>query len=518
MMLSSRFNDGEYNPASIRKMIDGLRYIISEVDEASIPADTYKEKFEHLLGESINGYAVHSIEEAKRMRRDGKKPILFVDKFVPEMVPDLKFISGMVIEKKFDMGFHLHTIFRNYNLSALSLNSEAEFKKPKFGDKVTLDCKNGILYFDHFDIRENFTLEMQKEEILLNKKLGKYFVENKDFCSVPQLKFKTNLDSVSRDIGYDIGLVRTEHLVLANKKQAEAFKQILLQDYNLEDHIVAFRQGLEEDVEKVIRRKSNRSICIRLLDLPANELFSDPEDIKIIKRKYGYARGVQMAQRKPEIYKAQAEAILNQVKNKPEETEIKILIPTVRNLRELKFAKDIIEEAAEELGVNRSDYKFGSMIETLDSCENIKEIAAECDFLNIGANDLTSEVWDCPRGDAKRIAEVCAENRGVNPFFYLSTKVIETAAKAVKEAKEVNPDIKVCLCGENIITDDTLIVAQKEMGIDSVSLSPRPKLIYSARLYYNFRYLDFVESSKDMVEKSLKPESALRESGVVPVF
>lgn len=316
------------------------------------------------------------------------------------------------------------------------------------------------------------------------------------------LKFKSNIDHPdqiydSSDAG--IGLLRTEHFILANAEQRDALKAACL-----EQEVEAFQKlsgFLMSDLEDVFWRGDEKPIRIRLLDAPPSEFYDAQEQSQLIGR-YGSegARGIQLAQQLPALYQAQLDGIFGTLKKKrddeakisrrhsedpPEFTKgVEILIPTVRTAAELYFALRLTRETAERYGVTHDKYRFGSMIETVDACDNIGAISEYCGFLSIGTNDLTSEVLDCARDDwAKR--HQLFERDGFDPFVQLHPEVLERLRIAIRKAREVNPDIQIDLCGDHASNIESLEML-RPLRLDGASMPSIQKNMVGLKIQYHY--------------------------------
>jgi phosphoenolpyruvate synthase/pyruvate phosphate dikinase len=206
-----------------------------------------------------------------------------------------------------------------------------------------------------------------------------------------------------------------------------------------------------------------------------------------------------LAERLPELYEAQIrgifEAFIEFDKKEQEEcvsaeyepvARPEILVPTVRNSDELRFVKALTARIASECGLTEEGYTFGSMLETIDACNNIESIAPECDFLSIGSNDLTEEVLYCSRHDfAARNKLMMAHWKNRDPFLTLYDPVIQTIYDAVGRARSVNPDIQVDLCGAHA-EDIASLEALRSLNLDGVSVPPTEQNMNTLPLEYNF--------------------------------
>ncbi len=114
-------------------------------------------------------------------------------------------------------------------------------------------------------------------------------------------------------------------------------------------------------------------------------------------------RGVRVSLRRPHLLKTQLRAILRVAPV----GQCKIMVPMVSRLSELRAVRAALDEARRELGVT-ARVDFGVMIETPAAAMIADQLAAECDFLSIGTNDLTQYALAMDRGNPELAAEVDA--------------------------------------------------------------------------------------------------------------
>jgi signal transduction protein with GAF and PtsI domain len=103
------------------------------------------------------------------------------------------------------------------------------------------------------------------------------------------------------------------------------------------------------------------------------------------------------------------------------------------------------------------------MIETLETCSHIADIAPCVRFISIGTNELTAEALGISRQDPDR----------QDSFRLLPHSVVTLIAETIERARAANPDIHVGLCGEAASNIHSL-VALHDAGasIDSFSVAP----------------------------------------------
>jgi pyruvate,orthophosphate dikinase len=166
------------------------------------------------------------------------------------------------------------------------------------------------------------------------------------------------------------------------------------------------------------------------------------------------------------------------VKRRGIDVHPEIMIPLVGDVNELVFvrekleavAKAVVEETGEDI-----DYKFGTMIEIPRAALTADEIAQHAEFFSFGTNDLTQTTFGISRDDAEgkflqRYVEL--DILPANPFEKLDRKGVGKLMRmCVEDARTVNPNIKLGICGEHG-GEPSSIEFCHEVGLDYVSCSP----------------------------------------------
>ena len=191
-------------------------------------------------------------------------------------------------------------------------------------------------------------------------------------------------------------------------------------------------------------------------------------------------RGCRLAITYPELYEMQVEAIMNSVirlKEQGIETNPEIMIPLVSTVEEFKTLKAMIIDKIEKMAQaseHQLNYAIGTMIETPRACLIAHEIAKEADFFSFGTNDLTQLTYGFSRDDAGKFINAYADQgiMEIDPFQTLDVDGIGQLIKlASEQAKAVNPNIKIGVCGE-LGGDMKSIAYFNTLPIDYVSCSP----------------------------------------------
>ena len=120
------------------------------------------------------------------------------------------------------------------------------------------------------------------------------------------------------------------------------------------------------------------------------------------------------------------------------------------------------KETAEKEG-QTVDYKFGTMIEIPRACLTAGEIADEAEFFSFGTNDLTQMTYGMSRDDAGPflMPYIAQEIYKEDPTVSIDTTGVGRLMQiCVDDAKKVNPNIKLGICGEQGGDPDSVKILQ----------------------------------------------------------
>lgn len=170
-------------------------------------------------------------------------------------------------------------------------------------------------------------------------------------------------------------------------------------------------------------------------------------------------RGLRIGLSEPAVLLPQLRALLRAGAN----AAIRIMLPMVSTVDELRRARALLEQACAELdaaGLPRSAApELGIMIEVPAAALNAEVLAREADFFSIGTNDLTQYTLACDRGNS-RVAEL---------YQPLDPAVLRLIAMTCEAAHRHGRHVAVCgeLGGNPQAT--ALLIG---LGVDELSCSP----------------------------------------------
>ena len=294
--------------------------------------------------------------------------------------------------------------------------------------------------------RENFLKEKEELKALKDKE-----AVSKDGIKVDvwgNIGSPNDLKGIISNGGFGIGLYRTEFLFMekdsfpTEDEQFEAYK------------IVA--EGLK-----------GYPVTIRTMDIGGDKSLPYMELPQEENPFLGW-RAIRVCLDRQEILKTQFRALLRASKY----GQIKIMLPMIMDIEEVRKAKAIFENCKKELREEGIEFDekimLGIMVETPAVAFRAKHFAKECDFFSIGTNDLTQYTLAVDRGNEK-IA---------NLYDTYNPAVLQAIKMLIDGAHEGG--IKISMCGE-FAGDENAVAILFGMGLDSFSMSgisiPRVKRI-----------------------------------------
>ncbi len=326
---------------------------------------------------------------------------------------------------------------------------------------------------------------------------------------VRTLKVRTNADTpkdAAQAISFGaegIGLCRTEHMFFQEDRIA-AMREMIVSK-SVDQRVRALGKLLpmqKQDFKGIYEAMGELPVTIRLLDPPLHEFLPQAEeDIKALAKEMiipveelratieglhefnpmmGH-RGCRLDVSYPEIAEMQARAIMEAAIEVAQEKGLKIvpeiMIPLVGEIKELKYVKDVVVKACEEVIAEKGiaiKYMVGTMIEIPRAALTADEIAVEAEFFSFGTNDLTQMTFGFSRDDAGKFLDDYYSKKiyESDPFAKLDQKGVGKLVKmAVELGRKTRPDIKLGICGEHG-GEASSIKFCHDTGLNYVSCSP----------------------------------------------
>lgn len=314
----------------------------------------------------------------------------------------------------------------------------------KDGQEVALDGDLGVVILDPSE-GEKAEYHVKREQYVKEKEalralVGKPTItaDGKQVELVCNIGKPQDSDMVLERDGEGVGLFRTEFLFMdrtntpSEEEQFQAYKQ-------------------------VAETMQGKPVIIRTLDVGGDKeipyLNLEKEENPFL----GY-RAIRVCLKQKDLYRAQLRALLRASAY----GDIRIMVPMVTCLDELRQVKELLGELMKELDQEQIAYnkeiKVGIMVETPAASLMADLLAKEADFFSIGTNDLTQYTMVVDRGNA----QVAYLYSAYNPAVLRSiAHVIACGNKA---------GIPVGMCGE-AAADEKLIPLLLAYGLDEFSVS-----------------------------------------------
>lgn len=298
----------------------------------------------------------------------------------------------------------------------------------------------------------------RKNALFLKEKAGLSALLNKQAMTKDGQKIElwgniASPDDVSAVLahgGTGVGLFRTEYLYM-DKLQAPTE----------EEQLLAYSAALE--------KMKGMPTVIRTLDAGGDK------QVPYLAKEVGHEanpflglRAIRLCLQQKPLFMSQLRALLRASIH----GDLRIMLPMISDVSEVRRAKAWIAEAAENLkaeGVAIGGWKLGIMIEIPSAALMARELAKEVDFFSVGTNDLVQYSLAVDRLNS-RVSDL------YQPWHPAVLRLLRLVAEGAKAA-----GIELGVCGE-MAGDPLLTPIFVGLGFDELSMSPVKLLWVKSRL------------------------------------
>ena len=302
-----------------------------------------------------------------------------------------------------------------------------------------------------------------------------------------------------------IGLVRTEHMFLGDRRQL--IEDLILAETGADrQRALAALETLQTgDFVEILTAMDGLPVTIRTIDPPLHEFLPDLTDLSVkialegdkatdkerrvlaeVRRMHEQnpmlgLRGVRLDLVIPGLFGMQVRAIAHatvQLKRAGRDPRPLIETPLVAAVQEMEAARGLTEQVLREVEAETGvhlNIPIGTMIEVPRGALTAGAIARSAEFFSFGTNDLTQMTWGFSRDDVE--AAFFAKYLqlgifGVSPFETIDREGVgQLIELAVARGRAARPGLEIGVCGEHGGDPDSVHFFH-EAGLDNVSCSP----------------------------------------------
>jgi phosphotransferase system enzyme I (PtsI) len=236
-----------------------------------------------------------------------------------------------------------------------------------------------------------------------------------------------------------VGLMRTEFLVVGRATMPDEEEQY-------------------RSYRRVVQAFGDQPVVIRTFDVGGDKLpvGGFPAEANPF---LGW-RAIRMCLDQAEMFKVQLRALMRAAVH----GDLRIMLPLVVTVDEVRETRTLLEEAAAELADRhvpfRDDLPLGVMVETPAAAVACDTLVRDIDFLSIGSNDLVQYTLAVDRGNANLAPRY-------TPFHPAVLRLVSQV-----QATGAAHGIEVCVCGE-MGSQPLAVFALLGLGIRQLSVAPR---------------------------------------------
>jgi phosphotransferase system enzyme I (PtsI) len=412
-----------------------------------------------------------------RKKEDGTEKILVAHELLPSEAA-LRLSKRNVLAVALDMGgqtSHTAILARSLNIpTVMGLRNISQ--RVKNGDVLIVDGTDGeVLINPPIAIRKEFASKKQKyndyrKELKKIAKLSSKTLDNYEFSPLANIELPEEVPLALSMGAEGIGLFRSEFIYLQSSTppSEEAHFQIY---------------------SKIAKDAYPSPVCIRTIDMGGEKNLPHLKIEKEPNPALGL-RAIRLSLRDRELFKTQLKAILRASVL----GNVKLLIPMITELEEIKEVKLLFQEVQRELKKKNiphdENIPLGVMIEVPAAAALTDILVKEVDYISIGTNDLIQYYLAVDRSNEL----VSYLFKSLHPSVLRLLKFIIDSAQ--RENKEVT------VCGE-MAADSLSAIVLLGLGLRKFSMNP----IFIPRIKKVLRSVEH-KTAREVVEEALKMKTA----------
>jgi phosphotransferase system enzyme I (PtsI) len=288
----------------------------------------------------------------------------------------------------------------------------------------------------------------------------RFYAEQRELQQRQQLSYieERDLPAVTRD-GHKVSLRANIELL----EELELFQRFNADGVGLYRSEFLYSHGLPGEDEQyeayklLARMTGDYGANVRTFDLGGDKL--QLEGFKPERNPALGLRSIRLSLTVEHVFRTQVRAILRAAQH----GKLKIVLPFISNLDEVRRAKQIIAEVERELRQQQikhaEDVEIGVMVELPAAVIMAEPLAREADFFSLGTNDLTQSLLAVDRGNEN-------VNALFDPLHPAVLRAINVVADSARKLK-----IPVNVCGE-MAANPAQCVVLLGLGLTDLSMTP----------------------------------------------